>query len=124
MAVWKEHFDEHDEQNEHEKDNSKKRTRITIDISPYLRKRIKIAAAESDLSIGEFLSNILEEAIPDKTQTHRQQGHPVTREAIERLRQLRKQIMEDRQGRPFEESSTEMLERAREERTRELMGEE
>ena len=49
--------------------------------------------------------------------------HPVTRETIERLRQVREEILQDRQGKPFEDSA-EMIRQMREERTRQLMGEE
>ena len=51
-----------------------------------------------------------------------QEWRPANREAVERLRRLRKQILQDRGGKPFEDS-TEMLRQQREERTRQLMGE-
>jgi hypothetical protein len=49
----------------------------------------------------------------------RQPGHPVTKETIERLRRIREKILQDRQGKPFEDS-TEMIRQMREERSREL----
>ncbi len=121
MAVRKQNFD--DEENDHS-DNTKKRSRITIDISPEMRRRIKIAALQNDLSISEYLGHILEEVVPQETSVKKREGRPVTREAIERLRRIQEQIMQDRQGKPFSEDSTEMLRKAREERTRYLMGEE
>jgi hypothetical protein len=39
------------------------------------------------------------------------------------LRQVREEILQDRQGKPFEDS-TELIRQMREERTRQLMGEE
>jgi predicted HicB family RNase H-like nuclease len=122
MAVRKQNFDDDDENDQ--TDNARKRSRITIDISPEMRRRIKIAALQNDLSISEYLGRILEEVVPEETPVKKIEGHPVTREAIERLRLIREQIMQDRQGKPFTEDSTEMLRQAREERTRYLMREE
>ena len=115
MALRNEQIDDtYDEENQ----TMKERTRITIDVSPELRTRIKVAAAENAISISEYLSRILEESVPAQD-TGRAQGHPVTREAIERLREIREAIMRDRQGKPFEDS-TEMIRQMREERSREL----
>lgn len=60
MALRKEDFDD-DEQQE---DNTMKRSRITIDISPELRRRIKMAALQNDQSISEYLGDILEKNVP------------------------------------------------------------
>jgi hypothetical protein len=57
----------------------------------------------------------------DKTDKSLQRGRPVTREAIEKLRELRELIMKDRGGKPFEEDSTELLRKEREKRTEHLM---
>ena len=122
MTVRKQDF--HDDDDDEQKENARKRTRITIDVSPEMRRRIKMAALQNDLSIGEYVGRILEQIVPDETPAKRIQGHPITREAIERLRQLREEIMRDRQGKPFSEDSTEMLRQEREKRTRQLMGEE
>ena len=118
MALHKEQIeDTYDEENR----VMKERTRITIDISPELRTRIKVAAAENGISISEYLGRILEESVPVKD-TGITRGHPVTREAIERLRRLREQIFQEH-NRQFFEDSVELLRRQREERTRQLMGE-
>jgi len=114
MALRKEDLDEDDEQ----KDNARKRSRITIDVSPELRRRIKLAALEEDLSIGEYLGRILEQNVPEEGTTTRQR-RPATRKMSEELRQLREAIMQDRNGQPFEDS-TEMIRQMREERSREL----
>ena len=60
----------------------------------------------------------------EKAPVKKREWRPVTREAIERLIRIQEQIMQDRQGKPFSEDSTEMLRKAREKRTRYLMGEE
>ena len=119
MALEKQHFDD-DEQSS----RSGKRSRLTIDISEGLRRRVKMAAFKNDVSISEYVADILERNVPEETSVRQQsEGRLVTDETIESLRRIREQIMQDRKGRPFEEDSTEMLRRAREERTRELMGE-
>src|SRR6266702_4603524 len=57
MALRKEEFHHEDERQEV---TTMKRSRITIDISPELRRRIKVAASQRDLSISEYLGRILE----------------------------------------------------------------
>src|SRR5205809_7488523 len=70
----------------------KKRTRIIIDIVPELRRRIKIAAAENDLSIQEYVGRILEQAVPpERNSSQRQYGH-LDRIAVDKLSQTREAI--------------------------------
>lgn len=118
MALRKEDMDNNDER----ADQKTKRSRITFDVSPELRRRIKSAALQKDISISEYLGRVLEETVPDEASTMQQRGHPATREAIEGLRRLREQIAKENKGGPFEDS-TELLRQQREERTRYLMGE-
>lgn len=115
MALRKEEFHHDDEQQEA---NTMKRSRITIDISPDLRRRIKVAASQRDVSISEYVGGILDENVPDEVST-RQPGRPVTQETLERLRRIREKILQDRQGKLFEDS-TEMIHKMREERSQEL----
>jgi predicted DNA binding CopG/RHH family protein len=114
MALRKEDLDADDEQ----RDNAKKRSRITIDLSPDLRRRIKMAALQNDLPIGEYVGRILDQNVPTEVNTS-QQRKPMTREAIEGLRQIREQIMQERNGKLFEDSA-EMIRQMREERSQEL----
>jgi len=116
MELSKEDF--HDDIKQKEA-NTMKRSRITIDISPELRRRIKVAASQNDLSISEYLGRILEQAVPDEASIIEEEEQPITLEEIEKLRRLRKLILQDRQGKPFEDSS-EMIRQMREERTRYL----
>ena len=116
MALRKEEFHHEDERQEV---TTMKRSRITIDISPELRRRIKVAASQNDLSISEYLGRILEQAVPDEASIIEEEEQPITLEEIEKLRRLRKLILQDRQGKPFEDSS-EMIRQMREERTRYL----
>ena len=108
MAIRKqEHGADHTE-------GSENATDITLEISPEIRRRIQKAAAENNLSVEEYLEQIL----PIETDSNKQQGI-ITPEAIERLHRLRNQILQDRQGKPFEDS-TEMIRQMREERTQHL----
>jgi hypothetical protein len=90
-----------------------------IDISPELRQRIKLATSHANISISEYVGNILEKAIPQESAILQLQGHPVTLEVIEQLRSLREQIFQENNGQFFEDSA-ELLRHQREERTREL----
>ena len=115
MAIRKQEFNEHDDKNQ----QHTKRSRITFDVSPELRRRIKIAAADHNTSIGAYLGHIIEQAIPAETKEIAPQRHPVTRRSSERLRMLREQTLTDRDGKPFEDS-TELIRQMREERTQYL----
>ncbi|HEX6479145.1 MAG TPA: hypothetical protein VF043_09895 [Ktedonobacteraceae bacterium] len=95
-----------------------KRTRITIDVSPELRRRIKLAATQNDLSISEYLGRILDEAVPEE-ESITEQRHPATQKMLEDLMQVRDEILRERNGKPFEDS-TEMIRQMREDRSRYL----
>lgn len=115
MALRKEHFDEEDE---HQEANTMKRSRITIDISPELRRRIKMAALQNDSSISEYVGDILEKNVPGEASTIRQR-RPATRKMLDELIEIRDRILQEHNGQPFEDS-TEMIRQMREERSREL----
>ena len=99
-----------------------KRPRLMIDISPELRRRIKIAAAQKDLSIREYVEDILDQAVPsEESHIKNRQPRPVSRESLQRLLRTREQIKQGRQGQPFTDS-TELIRQMREERS-EYLGE-
>lgn len=114
MAVRKQELDD----GEHNQQNAK-RSRITFDVSPELRRRIKVAAAQNNASIGEYLGHIIERAIPEEPQKMEQERRPITRKSSERLHKLREKILEDRNGEKFEDS-TEMIRQMREDRAQYL----
>lgn len=97
--------------------NTGKRLRLTIDVPPELRRRIKIAAAERDQSIRDYMVAILEGAVPREERRTTERGRVVTTAMIDRLRQLKEETM---QGRTFSVDSAELIEQARAERTEEL----
>ena len=116
MALRKENFNDNEEQ---EEANTMKRSRITIDISPELRRRIKVAASQRDLSISEYLGGILEENVPNEASITQRPRKPLTRETLEHVYQVHEEIMEHTNRRIFEDS-TELIRQMREERSEEL----
>ena len=115
MALRKEQIDDtYDEENR----AMKERTRITIDVSPELRQRIKAAEFQNNVSISEYVGDILEDAVP-KDIIYNRELKPLTREKLERVLKVREEIIAHTYGRTFEDS-TELIRQMREERTREL----
>jgi predicted metal-dependent RNase len=114
MALRNEDF--HDE---HEEANTMKRSRITIDISPELRRRIKVAASQRDLSISEYLGRILEENVPDEINLVEQEAHPVPSDILEEVDRIHERVIRESKGHIFEDSA-EVLRQQREERTQYL----
>jgi hypothetical protein len=111
---------------EHDSDDKmslpKARSHITIDItvSPELYCRMRMAASQNNLSLKEYIEYTLGEVVPGEASLIQHQYRPMTREAIERLREISEQIMQDRGGKPFEEDSAELIRQMREERSQYL----
>jgi hypothetical protein len=96
-----------------------KRPRLIIDISPELRRRIKIAAAQKDLSIREYVEDILDQAVPsEKSFLEKRERGQLNSAAIEDLLKTREEIMRAHPGQVFD--SVETLHQLREERIKEL----
>ena len=116
MALRKKEFHHDDERQEI---TTMKRSRITIDISPELRRRIKIAASRNDQSISEYLGRILEENVPEEMDLVEQDVHPVPSDILEEVNRIRERVIRESKGHIFEDS-TEVLRQQREERTQYL----
>lgn len=98
----------------------KKRTRIMIDVSPELRRRIKLAAAREDVTIRDYLERIIEAAVPAAAPAEQVSGRrPLSKEHIEQLRAFQRQLAEEHPGVIFEDSA-EAIRKMREERTAHL----
>jgi len=65
---------------------------------------------------------ITKEPVPDESSMRMVHRHSMTRETVERLRQFREQIMKENGGKLLEDS-TDLIRQQREERTRQLLGE-
>ena len=115
MALRKEEIDDTYYE---ESQTMKERTRITIDVSPELRQRIKVAAFQNNISISEYLGNILEEAVPREV-SYNKEMKPLTREKLERVLKVREEIIAHTYGRTFDDS-TELIRQMRDERMKEL----
>jgi hypothetical protein len=115
MALRKEDMYYNDDQ----ENRTTKRSRITIDVSPELRRRIKLAATQNDLSISEYLGRILDEAVPEDVSLAKQERHPVTPEYVQRVLQIRERIIQESGGQLFEDSA-ERVRQMRDERTKYL----
>ena len=96
-----------------------KRSRITFDVSPELRRRIKIAATQNETSIGEYLGRILEQTVPYETSRAQRRQRPAASEILEELERVNEQVLRDSKGQLFEDSA-EVLRQQREERTKYL----
>ncbi len=96
-----------------------KRVRITFDVNPKLRKRIKEAAMQNNLSVSEFLVNILDEAVPYEEELGQQERHPVPPDIMDDVYRVQERVIRESKGHIFEDS-TEELRRLREERTQYL----
>ena len=92
------------------------RSRLMIDISPELRRRIKITAAQNDLSICEYIERILEQTVLGEANLPQREPRRVTREAIDRLRQIREQIRQNHLDTIFTDSA-EIIRQMRDERS-------
>ena len=90
---------------------------IMVGISPELYQQVKIVAAQKNLSIREYLEEVLEGIMSCETSTS--QGRPMTHETFEELRQLRERIKRNHPGQTFDDS-TELTRQMREERSQYL----
>jgi predicted metal-dependent RNase len=92
------------------------RPRLMIDISPELRRRIKIAATQKDLSIREYIESILEQVVPKEVNLPGRGHHRITQEDIEQLNRVREQIRKKHPRTVFTDSA-EIVRQMREERS-------
>ncbi len=92
---------------------------IMIHLVPELRQRIKLAAAQSNLSIQEYIERILEQTVPPEANSAQIRTGRLNRAAVDELLRFREELKRAHPGQVFEDSS-ELIHQAREERTREL----
>ncbi|MGH2480547.1 MAG: hypothetical protein ACRDHW_12905 [Ktedonobacteraceae bacterium] len=95
--------------------------RIPVKIKRGLYHRVKADAARKHLTINQYLEQLLDEMVPEINDVVKP-GHPPTREDIERLREVREQLYCENNYQFFE-NSVEEIRQMREERMRQLMGE-
>ena len=95
-----------------------KRTRLVIDVSPELRRRIKLAAARKDQSVRQYVEDVLDKMVPTDTPLARQL-RPISAEWVEQLRQIQDEWARTHPGIVLEDS-VDLIREMREERTRHL----
>jgi PAS fold len=92
---------------------------LILTLHPQLRRRLTRAAAQSHLSLEEYVGRILEQVVPPETIDAQDRSGRLDRRAVEDLKEYREEIRRTHPGQVFEDS-VELLRQAREERTREL----
>lgn len=88
-----------------------KRTRVIIDIDSDLKRMIKIAAAEKDLSIKDYIIGILEKNLAKYGGVKSKNNGLYTSTIIDRFK-----AMQDEQALPFTVDSTDLIHQSRDER--------
>ena len=122
MALRKENFDNaHERAGTMEHTQSAQRERITIEVSRELRSRIKAAATKKHITINEYLEQLLDEMVPEIDE-RLNTGHPLTQEGLDKLLKIREELLQ-RNNYEYFGDSVEEIRQMREERMRELMGE-
>jgi hypothetical protein len=91
------------------------RPRLTLDIPPALRRRIKVAAAAQDLSVSAYVTGLLDRAVPAGRVLKKKADGTITTETLGRFATFRAQ-----QPTPFPEDSVDLIREARMERDNQL----
>jgi len=76
------------------------RPRLTVDINPSLKRRIKVAAAAQDIPVSSYVARVLEEAVPGADAVAKQSDGAITSSMVRHAEKLRAE-----QGAPFPEDS-------------------
>ncbi|HLH72159.1 MAG TPA: hypothetical protein VKX96_02665 [Chloroflexota bacterium] len=92
---------------------SSPRSRLTIDLDPALRRRIKVAAIQNEQSVSEYVRAILERALPTQSEADFSSTRRLTKETIDYFHKVREETM---RGRRFSVDSTDLINDARDER--------
>lgn len=91
------------------------RPRLTVDMSPTLKRRIKIAAAAQDMPVSAYIARTLEQVVPAIDTVARASDGAISLEMMRQAAALRAE-----QGAPFPEDSADLIREAREQRHAEL----
>jgi hypothetical protein len=91
------------------------RPRLTLDIPPALRRRIKVAAAAQDLSVSAYVTRLLDRAVPAGRALKKRADGTITAETLGRFAAFRAE-----QTIPFPEDSADLIREAGMERDKQL----
>ena len=92
------------------------RPRLTVDISPTLKRRIKVAAAAQDMPVPAYIARVLEQAVPAAHMVTKASDGIIKPEMIRQAAALRTE-----QRAPFPEDSADLIREAREQRHAQLL---
>jgi hypothetical protein len=91
------------------------RPRLTVDINPTLKRRIKVAAAAQDMPVSTYIARVLEQAVPAADTVTKASDGTISSKMIRRAATLRAE-----QKAPFPKDSADLIREAREQRHAEL----
>lgn len=91
------------------------RPRLTVDIGPALKRRIKVAAAAQDMPVSAYVARVLEQAVPVSEAVVKASDGAITSNMMRRAEQLRAE-----QRAPFPEDSADLIREVREQRHTQL----
>ena len=91
------------------------RPRLTVDITPSLKRRIKVAAAAQDVPVSAYIARVLEQAVPAADTVTTASDGTISQEMIRRAAALRAE-----QKAPFPEDSDDLIRESREQRNAQL----
>jgi hypothetical protein len=97
------------------KKSVRSRPRLTVDISPALKRRIKVAAAAQDVPVSAYIANVLERVVPVAETVGKGPDGTIASRMIRRAKGLRAA-----QRQPFSEDSADLIREAREQRHAEV----
>ena len=107
----------HDDDNIHVSNKkTKKRVRLSFNLTPDLRRRIKLAALNQNLSLSKYLGQVLEKVLPLEEDVTKARYHPVTNKTLEAVDRIRERLMQGREENFFGDS-VESIRQMREERS-------
>ena len=87
------------------------RPRLTVDITPVLKRRIKVAAAAREMPVSAYVARVLEEAVPVAEPVAKGPDGVITPDMMRRAARLRAE-----QRGPFPEDSADLIREARQHR--------
>ncbi len=85
-------------------EKTKKRVRLSFDVTPDLRRRIKFAALNHNLSLNKYLGQVLEKVVPVEEKITETRYHPVTHKTLEAVDRIREMLMQGREENFFGDS--------------------
>lgn len=101
--------------------NDIQQDRIPVEISRKLYYRIKAETMRRHIPTRQYLEELLDEMVPESTDVVTP-GHPITQESLDRLKEMRERLFAQNNYQ-YLGDSVEDLRQIREERLRQLMGE-